>query len=151
MSQLPLPDGMGLLPVSTMPVGMDSSNRNYWLVDIPLPEEGGYSLSLSGIAPQRDSSRGLEACIPYPHGNMPLESICSFEPVHLNRITLRESALPFQVWTLFNRLQYNIPKIWFAFIPLPSQGVFLLTSDKGTELTTPRPEEFHLFGKPYWT
>ena len=57
-----------LLLASLMPVGMDSLSRNDWLVDIPLPEEGGYSLSLSGIAPQPDSSRGLEACIPSPHG-----------------------------------------------------------------------------------
>jgi hypothetical protein len=47
--------------------GICGSGRNDWLVDIPLPEEGGYSLSLSGIAPQPDSSRGLEACIPSPY------------------------------------------------------------------------------------
>jgi hypothetical protein len=59
---------MGLLLVSLMPVGMDSSNRNDWLIDIPLPGEGDYSLSLSGTAPQPGSSRGLEACIPSTYG-----------------------------------------------------------------------------------
>ena len=34
------PDGKGLLLGSLMPMGMDSSNRNDWLVDIPLPGQG---------------------------------------------------------------------------------------------------------------
>jgi hypothetical protein len=41
-----------------------SLNRNDWLADFPLPEEGGYSLSLSGIAPQPGFRRGLEVYIP---------------------------------------------------------------------------------------
>ncbi|MGC8630541.1 MAG: hypothetical protein ACP5T1_06125, partial [Thermoplasmata archaeon] len=43
-------------------------NRNDWLADFPLPREGGYSLSLSGIAPQPDFSRELKAYIPSPYG-----------------------------------------------------------------------------------
>lgn len=34
------PDRKGLLPVSLMPSGMDSLNRNNWLVDNPVPGEG---------------------------------------------------------------------------------------------------------------
>jgi len=57
-----------LLLVSTPPVGGDSSNRNHWLVDFPLPEERDYSLSLSDNAPQPGSRRGLEVYISPPCG-----------------------------------------------------------------------------------
>ena len=57
-----------LLLVSSPPVNGDSSNRNDWLVDFPLPEEGGYSLSLSGNVPQPDFRRGPEVYIPSPYG-----------------------------------------------------------------------------------
>ena len=125
-SQLPLPDGSGLLLVSLMPVGMDSSNCNDWLVDIPLPGEGGYSLSLSGTAPQLGSSRGLEACIPSPYGEHAAGTNVFLRTIQLNRLTLQESALPFQVWT-----EHSLHGIIrrFAFIPLTWQGVFPLTSD----------------------
>jgi len=56
------------LLVSPPPVSGVSSNRNDWLVDFPLPEEGGYSLSISGIAPQPGFRRGLEVYIPPPYG-----------------------------------------------------------------------------------
>jgi hypothetical protein len=45
-----------------------SLNHNDWLVDFPLPEEGGYSLSISGIAPQPGFRRGLKVYIPPPYG-----------------------------------------------------------------------------------
>jgi hypothetical protein len=57
-----------LLLVTPPPVSGDSSNRNDWLVDFPLLEEGGYSLSLSGNAPQPDFRRGPEVYIPPPYG-----------------------------------------------------------------------------------
>ena len=127
MSQLPPPEGVSLLLVSLMPVGMDSSNRNDWLFDIPLPGEGGYSLSLSGTAPQPGSSRGLEACIPSPYGEHAAGTNVFLRIIQLNRLTLQESALPFQVWT-----EHSLHGIIrrFSFIPLPGQGVFPLTSDK---------------------
>ena len=126
MSTTP-PDGRGLLLVSLMPVGMDSSNRNDWLVDIPLPGEGGYSLSLSGTASQPGSSRGLEACIPSPHGEHAAGTNMFLRTIQLNRLTLQESALPFQVWTKYS---LHLIIIRFAFITFPGQGVFTLTSDK---------------------
>ncbi|MHB8359719.1 MAG: hypothetical protein ACYDCP_09520 [Thermoplasmataceae archaeon] len=49
-----------------------------WLVDIPLPEEGGYSLSLSGNAPQPDSSRGLRYMSLLLTKIMPPKPICYF-------------------------------------------------------------------------
>jgi len=67
--------------------GWDSSNRNDWLGDFPLPEEGGYSLSLSGIAPQPGFRRGLKAYIPPPCGehasetDMPNLTVLLFERV----------------------------------------------------------------------
>ena len=131
MSQLPPPEGVSLLLVSLMPVGMDSSNRNDWLFDIPLPGEGGYSLSLSGTAPQPGSSRGLEACIPSPHGEHADGTNLFLRTIQLNRLTLQESALPFQVWTGYS---WHGALKRFAFIPSPGQGVFPLTSDKSLNL-----------------
>ena len=94
---------------------------------IPLPGEGGYSLSLSGTAPQPGSSRGLEACIPSPYGEHAAGTNVFLRIIQLNRLTLQESALPFQVWT-----EHSLHGIIrrFSFIPLPGQGVFTLTSDK---------------------
>jgi len=68
-------------------VSGDSLKRNDWLVDFPLPEEGGYSLSLSGIAPQPGFRRGLKAYIPPPCGehasetDMPNLTVLLFERV----------------------------------------------------------------------
>jgi hypothetical protein len=96
------------LLVSLTPVDVSSSNRNDLLVDIPLPEEGGYSLSLSGIAPQLDFSRGLKVYVPSPHGEYATETDMFLRTVQLNRITLQESALPFQVWTcILDRSVYD--------------------------------------------
>ena len=83
------PDRWGLLLASPMPVGMDSSNRNDWLVDIPLPEEEGFCLSLSGIAPQPDSSSGLRRVSLLLTENMPLEPICSFKHSILTVLLLK--------------------------------------------------------------
>ena len=97
-----------------------------WLT-FPLLGEGGYSLSLSGTAPQPGSSRGLEACIPSPYGEHAAGTNVFLRTIQLNRLTLQESALPFQVWTEHS-LHGIIRK--FAFIPLPGQGAFPLTNDK---------------------
>ena len=93
-----------MLLVFPMPVSIDSWNRNHWLVDISLPEEGGYSLSLSGIAPKPDSSGGVEVCIPYLQGEHATGTDVFLQTVQLNRITLQESALPFQVWAVWNTI-----------------------------------------------
>ena len=90
-----------LLLASLMPAGMDSLNRNDWLVDIPLPGEGGYSLSLSGIAPQPGSSRMFDAFIHSPHGEHAAVTNVLLRTVQLNRLAIQESALPFQVWTIY--------------------------------------------------
>ena len=100
-----------LLLASLMPAGMDSLNRSDWLFYIPLPGEGGYSLSLSGIAPQPGSSRGLEACIPSPHGEHATRTSVFFRTVHLNRLALQESALPFQVRTIYMRQSDKKPSL----------------------------------------
>ena len=110
-----------LLLASLMPAGMDSLNRSDWLVDIPLPGEGGYLLSLSGIAPQPGSSRELETCIPSPYGEHAAGTNVFLRTVQLTRLTLQESALPFQVWTGYS--WHGIMKR-FAFIPSPGQGSF---------------------------
>jgi hypothetical protein len=76
-----------LLLFSPPPVSGDSLKRNDWLVDFPLPEEGGYSLSLSGNAPQPGFRRGLKAYIPPPCGehasetDMPNLTVLLFERV----------------------------------------------------------------------
>jgi len=57
-----------LLMFSPPPVSGVSLKRNDWLVDFPLPEEGYYLLSLSGIAPQPSFRRGHEVYIPPPYG-----------------------------------------------------------------------------------
>ena len=94
-----------------------------WLVDIPLPEEGGYSLSLSGNAPRPDFSRGIEAYVPSPRGEHAAETDMLFLAVHLNRLTPQGSALPFQVLTLFRGMWEYIVSHW-------GKSVYLLPEDR---------------------
>ena len=70
-----------------------------WLVDIPLPEEGGYSLSLSGNAPQPDSSRGIVVYVPSSHEDHAAETDMFSRTVQLNCLTPQGSAFPSQGWT----------------------------------------------------
>ena len=100
-----------LLLASLMPAGMDSLNRNDWLVDIPLPGEGGYSLPFSGIAPQPGSSRRFDAFIHSPHGEHATRTSVFFRTVQLNRLAIQESALPFQVWTIYMRQSDKKPSL----------------------------------------
>ena len=90
-----------LLLASLMPAGMDSLNRSDWLFYIPLPGEGGYSLSLSGIAPQPGSSRRFDAFIPSPHGEHAPEPVRSFELSILTVLLFRR--VPYH----FRRGQYT--------------------------------------------
>ena len=94
-----------------------------WLVDIPLPEEGGYSLSLSGNAPQPDFNRGIEAYVPSSHGEHAAETDMLFLAVQLNRLTPQGSALPFQVLTLFRGMRVYIVSHW-------EKSVYLLPEDR---------------------
>ena len=71
-----------------------------WLVDIPLPEEGDHSLSLSGNAPQPDFSRGIEVCVPSSHEDHAAETDMFFRTVQINCLTPQGSAFPSQGWTL---------------------------------------------------
>ena len=89
-----------------IPVGMNSLNRNDWLVDFGCEPQG----SINYFTPrQPDSSRGLEACIPSPHGEHAAGINVSLRTVQLNRLTLQESALPFQVWTTHTMQSYKKP------------------------------------------
>jgi len=77
--------------------GICGSGRSHWLVDIPLPEEGGYSLSPFEQRSTAWFQKRLEVCIPFPCGEHALE-ICMFlGTVQLDRLTLQGSALTFQV------------------------------------------------------
>ena len=68
--------------------------RNDLLVNFPLLEERGYSLSFSIKAPQPDFSRGIETYIPSPQGEHTTETDAFLRTDQLNRISPRRSALP---------------------------------------------------------
>ena len=86
-----------------------------WLVDIPLPEEGGYSLSLSGNAPQPDSSRGLWYMSLLLTKIMPPKPICSLEQSSLTVLLLK--GVPYRFRCGHNYIQQKHINFVFAFIP----------------------------------
>ena len=68
--------------------------RNDLLVNFPLLEERGYSLSFSINEPQPDFSRGIETYVPSPQGEHATETDAFLRTDQLNRISPRGSALP---------------------------------------------------------
>jgi len=124
-----------LLLFSPPPVSGDSLKRNDWLGDFPLPEEGGYSLSLSGIAPQPGFRGGLEAYIPPPCGEHASET-------HV-------LSVPSLTVLLFKRVPYHFRcghrKHAMAVHKLFCRGKSMYLLSKGRSFTaSPKPPTFFI-------
>ena len=120
-----------LLLVSSPPVNGDSSNRNDWLVDFPLPEEGGYSLSLSGNVPQPDFRRGPEVYIPSPYGEHASETDVLSVP---NLTILLFKRVPYHFRCGHRKHAMVIHKFFFH----RGKSVYLLSKDRGFT-ASPKP------------